>query len=440
MPKKIYTLFRGVGGFDCGAEQAGEESIGGVEYDPAIAADCDRNFPHAPTTVADIREVDPALLPVEAPDHVHASPSCKNASVANQAKNEDGTKETEFDRECGRATCRFIDHWRPEIFTLENVYAYRNFDAFGYILDSLRSGGYSFDYWHLNAADYGVPQTRKRLILVAKKGNHHIVKPPATHHDPYTRVEGQLSMFEEPTRPWIGWYEALEDLLPALPDSKFADWQLTRLPEELKTLLMDSRNTNQQYGKLYRESTEPSITVTVIDRPSHMPRALLFANTGGHESYGKHRAEQGEPAGAITAQSMGRAKAFLVGKNYDAPSCASVRHVQTFADTDPAMTITASVKNELKVFVVDQLNGGRELPTVRNATAPIFTLTGYRSKHPAPRSYIGARVVSLTPEALARLQSFPDGFLFSTKKSLAATEIGNAVPPLLARRVVESLL
>lgn len=236
MTQKIYTLFRGVGGVDCGAEAAGLESVGGIEYDATIAADCDRNFPHAPTTAADIRDVDPALLPDDPPDVLHASPSCKNASVANQAKNEDGTKETEFDRECGRATCRFIDHWQPPIFTLENVWAYRNFDAFGYILDSLRSGGYSFDYWHLNFADYGVPQTRKRLILIAKRGEHRIVKPVATHHDPAGRDANQLPMFAdmETTRPWVGWYEAIEDLIPTLPDSKFAPWQLKRLPEEIK--------------------------------------------------------------------------------------------------------------------------------------------------------------------------------------------------------------
>lgn len=452
MAKTFYSLFRGVGGADQGAEDAGLKSIGGVEYEAEICTDCDRNFPYAPTTLADIRDVDPSLLPIAVPDVLHASPSCKNASVANQTRNEDGTKETEFDRECGLATCRFINYWKPSIFTLENVYPYRNFDSFGYILEALRNGGYSFDYWHLNAADYGVPQTRRRLFLVAKRGNHRIVKPPATHHDPSTRVVGQMSMFDEPTLPWVGWYEAIEDLIPLLPDSEFADWQLARLPEHIKE--------------------------TMMRRPSSIPQAILFANTGGNESYGKHHAEGGEPAGAITIQSLGRAKALLVGGANTSYAQAAIG-IGVSQEDEPSRCVNASNSQFWRAFVIDGANASRDITcldgknpiftiqanehgskafvvdcqdacapvdgkknglTVRYDVNPIFTITAGVGTGGTASAYTGHRVVALSMEALARLQSFPDGFLFSTKKSQAAKEIGNAVPPLMYRRVIESVI
>lgn len=48
------------------------------------------------------------------------------------------------------------------------------------------------------------------------------------------------------------------------------------------------------------------------------------------------------------------------------------------------------------------------------------------------------RCVRLTSQCLARLQSFPDTYKLPDKPSLAATVIGNAVPPLLMQRIVES--
>src|SRR3989304_5632384 len=128
-------------------------------------------------------------------------------------------------------TCRFIETVQPTIFTLENVWGYRKFVAFEHIIACLRRNGYEYSYWHLNSADYGVPQTRKRLILVARlDGIPH--KPEATHaKNPSSSPVG--------LKRWVGWYEAIEDLIPTLPESHFAEWQLRRLPEFCNTTTVD---------------------------------------------------------------------------------------------------------------------------------------------------------------------------------------------------------
>jgi site-specific DNA-cytosine methylase len=63
-----------------------------------------------------------------------------------------------------------------------------------------------------------VPQTRRRMIMRAVRGGFVPYLPQAER--------------------WVGWYEAIEDIIDTLPDSQFAPWQLTRLPEEIKQTLM----------------------------------------------------------------------------------------------------------------------------------------------------------------------------------------------------------
>jgi len=313
MSNTFYSYCRGGNGVGVGAEMAGFRDVGGVEFDPAIAAACDQNFVNAPTTIADVCAVDPAFLLDTAPTWFHASPSCKNASQAKVAeKDDDGNRvrETAADRAAGAAVARFIAHWTPRIVTIENVWQYRTFEAFERIRETLRDTGYSYEYWHLNAADYGVPQTRKRLILVARHGLYRIQRPHPTHRD-------GGDMFHAP---WIGWYEAIEDLIPGLP----------------------------------RKSMPP--------RLQHAPLGVL----------------------------------------------------------------------------VDQLNATNV--TMRQSSQPAFTLSCYSSKHPSPRIRLTSGDYATDKHTLARLQSFPAGYILPDNATLAGEIIGNAAPPLLMRAVVLPLV
>ena len=255
------TLFSGFGGVEIGMVAAGITPLWGIEYDHAIAAVA-RDNGH-PVTTANILEVDPADFP--AVDVLHASPPCPNFS---QAKT--GAGETDEDIALAAAVCWFIATLKPKVFTLENVLLYRKSVSFFWIVQVLHAGGYHVRWWHSNAANYGVPQTRKRLVLVAAR-DFVPRRPTATHQDPATMVAEQLPLFSSlsPLRPWVGWYETVEDLIPALPDSQFADWQIDRLPAWVIGLL--------KWGKGYKEDGEPyfSVTASLGDRPAHLPRAFL---------------------------------------------------------------------------------------------------------------------------------------------------------------------
>jgi DNA (cytosine-5)-methyltransferase 1 len=346
---KFGTLFTGGGGGDLGMMDAGLTPAWGIELEPGIAAVANHNLGDH-VTVANILGCDPADY--ELVDALHASPPCPNFSNAKA-----GGVESELDIGLAEKVAEFIAHHRPQIFTLENVYAYRNSQSWLIIRDTLTGLGYNVAYWHLCAADYAVPQTRRRMIAVARRDGRKPVKPFPTHSK-------TPDMF---TERWVGWYEAIEDIIDTLPDSEFANWQLDRLSETNSDLnnglIIDGQNINTA--------------------PIRKQKAPLFTVTA--------------------SGSKGVPRAFIVDCQYNG---------------------------------TPDENGDRGL-TIRQDDEPTFTMTANPNKRTV-RANIQGRVVKMTPRALARFQSFPDWYQLPDNSALAIKIIGNAVPPLLMRRVYEA--
>lgn len=387
MTKKYATLFTGGDGFGIGARAAGLKSSWGVEIDSEIADWAKRNDPDLCIFRADVSQVNYANL--ETPYLLHASPQCTRASIANRQG------ESEEDIVQAEGVVSALQALQPPIFTLENVWGYREFRAFKNILQALSALGYKAKFWHLNAADYGVPQTRKRLILVARRDRYPI--NPIPTHTNLANISQQPRLFREELKPWIGWYEAIEDLIPALPETEFAPWQIERLSPEFNTTLLVA-----QGGEIVRrDCDEAAFTVTANHNQSGI-KALLVP--GDNTSNGVVR-EAGEPGVTVRCRSTGQ--------------------------------------NPVRAFVVDcqkngspESNNGKRGPTNRQATEPIFTVTA--SNNRPSRALLSGRVVKLTPRALARLQSVPDWYELPENDRLACRIIGNMVPPLLAQRIVEN--
>lgn len=419
--KTFSTLFSGGEVAGTGIRAAGYRHLWGIEQDDAIANVARANGFHILT--ADIVDVDPHTLTV--PDYLHASPVCTRASQGNQSAelNDDGTKEAPLDIRMGEKVAAFIDVMRPRMFTLENVYGYRNFKAFKIICAALTRNGYMWDYDNLNAADFGVPQTRRRLILRA--------------------VRDALLPNLPPPMEWRGWYAAIEDLIPTLPASKFAPWQLARLPEELKTFLCDSAGfpgTDGVTVPVTRNQHEPANTI-VANFERRPMRAFLMSgagNTNFGDAYpGNGVCEHDEPAQSVTALDGGGTahRAFVVaGMPNNNGASVIVRHGDS-----PMMTVTAqqNQRQSLRAFLINGSNSGREL-TIAEANAPSFVVTSQRVEKDGRRAWLSqGRVVSMTPRALARFQSIPDSYELPADTRLAARVIGNGWPSLMAQRIAE---
>lgn len=247
----IGTLFSGGEGVGIGAKQAGLDHLWGVEYDDKIAGVARLNgFNTITGNVMDTA----LMMTLPRPDVLHASPVCKNASNAKA-----NCEESPLDITTADATCAYIDHFRPDIFTLENVWGYRTFEAFAHILICLKRNGYSVDYWHLNAADYGVPQTRRRLILVARLHGKPR-RPVPTHAEP-----SKITPMFDTRLPWVGWYAAIEDLIDTLPFDEFSPWQIPTISTLKETCIVDCQyefgNDDPDRLAIVRLSTEPFYTI-----------------------------------------------------------------------------------------------------------------------------------------------------------------------------------
>ena len=365
------TLFSGGGGVEALLKEH-IEFVRAVEFDPQIAAVYAQNIgPHV--QVADVRHVDYGTWPRL--DYLHASPVCKNFSAAKT----NGT-ESDDDMTTAAAVVRCLEATQPRVFTLENVQAYEGSASYRLIVSWLNHNGYMWHAETLNAANYGVPQTRRRLILRAVR-------------------DALLPGLPPPTR-WVGWYEAIEDLIPGLPESAFAPWQLARLPEGLTdTVLVNNGGFNG--GPLDR---------VAADRPCFSVVSSLHSK------------------GAMP-------RAFIVdGQTNDAGAVVTVPHSH-----NPMDTVSASCdRRPARAWLVNGENMGRDL-TIRSDREPAF-VTG-ASAHGCARAWLhSGRVVKMTPRALARFQSFPDSYALPDRASLACCILGNAAPPLLMRAVVLPLI
>ncbi|WP_375514782.1 DNA cytosine methyltransferase [uncultured Nostoc sp.] len=202
------VLFAGGGGIEAGMVQAGIRPVIAVEFDPskpelsrAIAKTHQHNFSEygckiIQLTVQEVAQSGFLGFP-RRPDYLHASPVCANFSQAHTAKAGKGG-ETNDDLTAAIAVAEGIRQLQPRVFTLENVPRYQNSQSFSIILSALEQEGYSVDYSVVNMADFGLPQARRRLVLIASKGLH-VALPTGAKS--------------------CGWYSAIAHLIPAMADS-----------------------------------------------------------------------------------------------------------------------------------------------------------------------------------------------------------------------------
>lgn len=417
------SIFSGFGGADLGAHAAGLSPLWGVEADDRIAGVARANG--LAVTTGDVLSTDWGAL--ARPDWLHASPPCPSFSAAKT-----GGEETAEDVALAQATTDALDALRPDGFTLENVRGYEGSASLRLILAALERAGYAHTRAVLCAADYGVPQTRDRLLLVASRTRRPRL-PVATH------AERPLpSLFADGAARWNGWYAAVEDLLDALPDSALAPWQVKRLPAELRTLLLCPGNTSDA-------KAAPGVGDAYADEPARcVPaslqtyRAVLMAQ-GGYDGRITH-AVADEPAFSVTANTnQSRIRALLVSSN----SVDGGQPATRYGDR-PSVAVDTKAERVRAVLVEGQ--NASHATVHRDPDRPSATVTALAHRGQLPRAILargGVRVVQLSPRCLGRFQTFPDDYRIPTDglpgaAGLACRGIGNACPPLMMQCIYEA--
>ncbi len=159
---KLISLFSGAGGLDLGFEKAGFTIVMANEFDKTIWATYEKNHT-APLTKGDIRNMQENDFPNDV-DGIIGGPPCQSWSEAGSLRGiEDDRGQLFYDY------IRILKSKKPKFFLAENVsgmLANRHSEAVKNIVKMFEDCGYNVSITLVNAADYGVPQDRKRVFYI----------------------------------------------------------------------------------------------------------------------------------------------------------------------------------------------------------------------------------------------------------------------------------
>jgi DNA (cytosine-5)-methyltransferase 1 len=397
-------LFSGAGGMSLAFEQAGFDVVCAVEFDPAHAAAHRFNFPLCEVIEADacglgqdrLRAAVEAGLrrhgrdPGEPVDAVFGGPPCQGFSVGGLRDPEDPRNRLveEF--------ARMVADLGPSAWVLENVPAMARRSLPGepsqmvveWIQERLRGDGYEIAASGvLNAAHFGVPQDRRRLIVLgARDGVEASLPAPRTATLP--RFPGA------PLRPGdLGHRDTLR-ALPACPSVADA---LADLPDL------------SRYAELWGSDV---VAIEKDEREELGRRASAYARElrgdstdAGDLSWPRRRSPSRLSASMRTAHGP--------------------EVVERFAATAPGE------REQVSRFI--RLHPQGVSPTLRAGTAPD------RGSYSAPRPIHPEHDRVISVREAARLHGFPDWFRPTAAKWHGFRQVGNAVPPPLGRAVAEAV-
>lgn len=366
----VIDLFAGCGGLSLGFEMAGFNIPLAVERDAWAAETYAYNHSHTKVVTQDITQIfdfNNLLAPSTIIDGIIGGPPCQGFSLSGNRDKNDPRNSLFMD------FVRFVRHYKPKFFVMENVSGILSMTTKSgelvknVIIKEYDNAGYNVEIFQLNAAEFGVPQSRIRVFFIG-------LRKDIVYDKEALEPRGFLFGNEQIT---------IRDAIMDLPQIQAGEG-----------------NEESSYD------TEPTTEYQIWARGNcsvlynhvtmrHTPRLVeRFSHIGFGESVADVAEEyQQRQRGDATK---------ISGKVY------SQNNMRPFPDK-PSPTIPASFQSN---FVHPYLN--------RNYTA----------------------------REGARLQSFPDDYVFLGKRTTMSWEknlsqyqqIGNAVPPLLAKAIAEKLI
>lgn len=456
---RVLDLFAGAGGISLGFHSLGCQIVAALELDEHAAATHANNFfRDAPSSVRerhakphDITKVEPedvaaefGLGPVEdAVDLIVGGPPCQAYARVGRAKLREVAEHPEAFKVDPRGNLylrylHFVRRMKPLALLMENVPDIMNYGGHNVaqeVAEALDEIGYEARYSLLNAAFYGVPQMRDRVILLAVRKELGVVPEfpvPQRHMDLPRGYEGTRvvaykhldtllrSAFVEPpedsTKPFaVTCREAIGDLPPI---TLHLEGKLKRGARRFNELIpYDPRRELSEYGRLMRSWPGFENTEGVYDHViRYLPRdGEIFR----HMPNGAEYPEAHRVAVSLFEREVRRREQRLGRK------------------------LSQSERDELHRATVPPYPVGK-FPNRWWKLRPDFpsrTLMAHIGKDTYSHIHYDsdqARVISV--REAARLQSFPDGFRFEGTMNPAFRQIGNAVPPLFAQAMGSALL
>lgn len=222
---KVIDLFSGVGGLSYGfAHNAKFKIVAANEILSPMAKSYELNHPNVKVYCRDIKDFSIKDMEIDLGvkdgdiDIVVGGPPCQAYSTVGKRLIDDprGALFQEY--------FRILSELKPRFFLFENVkglLSMSNGELLPTIIELFSTLGYDVQYRVLNAADFGAPQMRERIIVTGTLLNKKYEYPKKTHFNP---LEGSADLFEVNLRPYLTMSDALSDLplmLDRVPQTEY---------------------------------------------------------------------------------------------------------------------------------------------------------------------------------------------------------------------------
>jgi DNA (cytosine-5)-methyltransferase 1 len=458
---RVLDLFSGCGGLSLGFEAAGFEIAAAVEHDADAARSHGLNFhggEERHCVARDITAISPQALTTElglgsadtAFDVLVGGPPCQAFARVGRSKLREVAEHPEAFRHDPRARLyieylRYVDACSPLAVVMENVPDMLNHGGHNLaaeIGDILATRGYVVRYTLLNAAFYGVPQMRERMILVAIRSEiaddidfptptHWIELPSGYSGSRAVALKLAQSKAVSPVR-----YVAAPEPDASLPSAVTAEQAIGDMPELRAREMMAA-------GTLRRGARRFDVAIPWGGHNRQNDYVRLMRAWRGHEG--------GPSVSDHVIRYLPRDYRIFAGLKPGDQYPEARRHALSLFDEELARREAAGTPvqensaemAELRAAFVPPYDDSKFPNKWRKmeADAPARTLLAHLGKDGYSHIHYDddqARPISV--REAARLQSFPDGFRFAGTMNPAFRQIGNAVPPLLAKAVASVLL
>lgn len=198
---KVASLFSGAGGLDLGFIEAGHEIVWANDnYEDAVLTYRKNIGDHI--VLNDIKDVDCSGIPDH--DILIGGFPCQGFSVANTKRHAEDSRNQLY-----LEFLRVLSTKKPNFFVAENVKGILSLEkgaVFKMILSDFSKAGYKVEYKVLNAANFGVPQKRERVIIIGVRNDLDIViKHPSPTHAEQNNLFNKL-------KPWVTVAQAVSHL------------------------------------------------------------------------------------------------------------------------------------------------------------------------------------------------------------------------------------
>lgn len=268
-------LFAGAGGVTTGLKAAGIAVGMAIEFDPTACATYRANHPEVHLVQEDIREVVPSTVLAKLgifPGQLGlltACAPCQGFSALGRRRSDDPRNDLVLD------VLRFVAVLQPRMVAFENVPGLRRDPRFRVFVSSLRSLGYGVRERVVNAADFNVPQRRRRLVLLALYGGADEDVPILESTSPVLDGRQQFSWVEDAWSdlPQIDTDDPLHQT-PVHPPAVLSRIQAIPkeggsrkdLPPELRLRCHEhlGSNAGSAYGRMRSRDVAPTITTRCV--------------------------------------------------------------------------------------------------------------------------------------------------------------------------------